>query len=179
VDSAIKDPAILELVQQYMAFDAAPTLQAIPDMPLGRYQSQLIERFGNSTIADQQQRICSDGYSKLKNYIMPVLTDILNAGADSHRLSFLFACFLKYLDGVNDDGKPMPIIEFNLSSSQLETTRSDRLALLTVSALFGEQPNARYTAFLKDVAAHLAEIESLGGYTHLKAVLQKGKRGDG
>jgi mannitol 2-dehydrogenase len=179
VDNAIKDPAILELVQQYMAFDAAPTLQAIPDMPLDRYQSQLIERFGNSTIADQQQRICSDGYSKLKNYIMPVLTDILNAGADSHRLSFLFACFLKYLDGVNDDGKPMPIIEFNLSSSQLEATRSDRLALLTVSALFGEQPNARYTAFLKDVAAHLAEIESLGGYTHLKAVLQKGKRGDG
>jgi mannitol 2-dehydrogenase len=177
VDYAIKDPAILELVQQYMAFDAAPTLQAIPDMPLDRYQSQLIERFGNSTIADQQQRICSDGYSKLKNYIMPLLTDILAAGADSHRLSFLFACFLKYLDGVNDDGKPMPIIEFNLSPSQLEATRSDRLALLTISALFGEQPNARDSVFLKDVADHLAEIETLGAYAHLKAVLQKGKRG--
>ncbi|MEX1215142.1 mannitol dehydrogenase family protein [Saccharospirillum sp.] len=172
VDEAIKDPAILQLVRDYMALDAAPTLTPIADMPLDDYQLQLIERFGNSTIADQQQRICSDGYSKLKNYLMPVLNDVINAGGDTRRLSLLFASFLKYLDGINDAGQPMPIIEFNLSAEQLSDSATDRLRLLKVDALFGEQPDPGYVQFLDEVAAHLAGIRTRGAYAHLLRLLQ-------
>lgn len=172
VDHAIKDPAILQLVRNYMALDAAPTLTPIADMPLDDYQDQLIERFGNSKIADQQQRICSDGYAKLKNYLMPVLNDVLGAGGDTRRLSLLFASFLKYLDGVNDAGEPMPIIEFNLSQAQLDASAANRLSLLTVDALFGEKPDARRSAFLDEVAEHLAGIRELGAYEHLRRQLQ-------
>lgn len=172
VDHAIKDPAILQLVRDYMALDAAPTLTPIADMPLDDYQDQLIERFGNSKIADQQQRICSDGYAKLKNYLMPVLNDVIGAGGDTRRLSLLFASFLKYLDGVNDAGEPMPIIEFNLSQAQLDASATNRLSLLTVDALFGEHPDARRAAFLDEVAEHLAGIRELGAYEHLRRQLQ-------
>lgn len=172
VDEAIKDPAILQLVRDYMALDAAPTLVPIADMPLDDYQKQLIERFGNSKIADQQQRICSDGYSKLKNYLMPVLTDVIEAGRDTRRLSLLFASFLNYLDGINDAGEPMPIIEFNLSQAQLEASAADRLSLLKVEALFGEHPDNRYTRFLDEVASHLAGIRAGGAYAQLKRMLQ-------
>ncbi|WP_051208107.1 mannitol dehydrogenase family protein [Saccharospirillum impatiens] len=172
VDMAIKDPAIRQLVKDYMALDAAPTLTPIQDMPLDDYQGQLIARFGNSTIADQQQRICSDGYTKLKNYLMPVLTDVIEAGGDTRRLSLLFASFLKYLDGVNDAGESMPIIEFNLSREQLHASAADRLSLLKVDALFGEHPDVRDTRFLDEVASHLAGIRARGAYAHLKLLLQ-------
>lgn len=141
-------------------------------MPLGAYQLQLIERFGNSKIADQQQRICSDGYSKLKNYLMPVLADVMAAGGDTSRLSLLFASFLKYLDGVNDAGEPMPIIEFNLSEEQREASSADRLSLLKVDALFGERPDDSRTRFLEDVASHLAGIRARGAYPYLQRMMQ-------
>ena len=172
VDNAIKDPAILKLVNDYMTLDAAPTLTPIADMPLDAYQVQLIERFGNSTIADQQQRICSDGYAKLKNYLMPVLSDVMAAGGDTSRLSLLFASFLKYLDGVNDAGEPMPIIEFNLSEAQREASSADRLSLLKVDALFGERPDDNRTRFLEDVASHLAGIRARGAYEYLQRMMQ-------
>jgi mannitol 2-dehydrogenase len=173
VNEAISDPLILQLVKEYMALDASPTLTSTADMPLDIYQVQLVERFGNSKIADQQQRICSDGYTKLKNYAMPVLTDVMNAGGDTRRLSLLFACFLKYLDGVNDAGEPMPIIEFNLSQEQLESSSLDRLQLLKVDSLFGKQPGDRHAQFLDEVSAHLSGINTLGAYAHLKRLSQR------
>lgn len=172
VDLAIKDAAILKLVRQYMELDAEPTL-AKEVMPFRAYEDTLIERFGNSQIADQQVRICSDGYAKLKNYVMPVVRDAQRHGLAMHRLAFLFATFLAYLNGQTDDGQPLRIIEFNLSDEQNQATRHDRLSLLKTDALFGQQPAGQDQAFLALVEHWYLRAVSEGGYNALQALLSE------
>ena len=167
VDAAIKDPAILTLVQDYMTLDAEPTLPAITDMPVKPYQATLIERFGNSQIGDQQVRICSDGYAKLKNYSMPVVTDLLSKQADTSRLSFMFACFLAYLNATSDDGTELTIIEFNLPDELNRATREDRLSLLKTDAFFGEHPDRAGLTFLNEVDQWYRKIVARGAYETL------------
>lgn len=172
VDLAIKDPAIARLVRQYMELDAEPTL-AQEVMPFRAYEDTLIERFGNSQIADQQQRICSDGYAKLKNYVMPVLRDAQQHGLAMHRLAFLFATFLAYLNGVADDGRPLRILEFNLTDEENRASRDDRLSLLKTDALFGRTPDDRDAAFLALVDHWYRRVLADGGYTALLALLEE------
>ncbi|WP_108126681.1 mannitol dehydrogenase family protein [Saccharospirillum mangrovi] len=172
VDLAIKDPAIAKLVRQYMERDAEPTL-AREVMPFRAYEDTLIERFGNSQIGDQQVRICSDGYAKLKNYVMPVVRDAQAQGLAVHRLAFLFATFLAYLNGVADDGRPLRIIEFNLSEADNRASRDNRLSLLKTEALFGVQPNEQDQAFLALVEHWYQRVVADGGYTALLALLDE------
>ena len=170
VDQAIKDPAIEKLVMDYMEQDAEPTLPTVADMPVKPYEAKLIERFGNSQIGDQQVRICSDGYAKLKNYIMPVVGDVIAKNADTSRLSFMFGCFLAYLNAKADDGSELNIIEFNLSDELNAATREDRIALLKTDAYFGVDPDAQGRAFLEEVAHWYQEISQKGSYEALKAL---------
>lgn len=172
VDLAIKDPAIARLVRQYMELDAEPTL-AREVMPFRAYEDTLIERFGNSLIADQQLRICSDGYAKLKNYVMPVVRDAQNHGLAMHRLAFLFATFLAYLNGVADNGEPLRILEFNLSDEDNQASRNDRLSLLKTDALFGRQPAGQDQAFLALVEHWYQRVVAEGGYNALLALLKE------
>ncbi|GGX67500.1 mannitol dehydrogenase family protein [Saccharospirillum salsuginis] len=173
VDAAIKDIAIRQLVRDYMVLDAEPTLPTIPDMPVKPYQATLIERFGNSRIGDQQIRICSDGYAKLKNYSMPVVTDLLSRQADTTRLSFMFACFLAYLNATSDDGTELEIMEFNLPDELNRATRSDRLSLLKTDAFFGEHPDPAGQAFLKEVDHWYRTIVDRGAYDTLVDCLKQ------
>jgi len=172
VDAAIKDVAIKQLVTDYMELDAEPTLPTIADMPVRPYQSTLIERFGNSRIGDQQIRICSDGYAKLLNYSMPVVTDLIARQADTSRLSFMFASFLAYLNARSDDGTELSIIEFNLSDELNQATKSDRLSLLKTDAYFGEHPDPASLTFLNDVDQWYRRILARGAYNTLVQLLK-------
>lgn len=170
VDLAIKDPGILRLVQDYMRFDAEPSLPVIADTPVREYQATLIERFGNSRIADQQMRICSDGYTKLKNYLMPLVWELLNKEGDTRRLSFLFACFLAYLDSRADDGSVLQINEFNLPEELNRATRDNRVALFATEPFFG-RTSEQGQSFLSEVHEWHQHIEGDGAYRTLERLL--------
>lgn len=172
VDQAIQDPAIRRLVTDYMVRDAEPTLPSIDAMPIKAYQATLIERFGNSRIADRMARICSDGYAKVNNYLMPVIHDLIERRADTSRLSLTCACFLAYLNGRADDGSELTVTEYTLSDEQIESTRSDRLALLKTPAFFGSIPGPAQQSFLNDVEHWYQSIIDRGAYLTLKHSLR-------
>lgn len=167
VNEAIQDPLILQLVTDYMTLDAEPTLPRIDSLPVKEYEATLIKRFSNSQISDQQVRICSDGYAKLPNYIMPIVFDRLSTKSDTRRLSFLFACFLTYLKGKADDGSALEVIEFNLPEEFSKPTATNRIDLFKTDAYFGRQPTHAQLDFLNAVEQWCQLIDESGAYDTL------------
>ncbi|MGB1026660.1 MAG: mannitol dehydrogenase family protein, partial [Rhodospirillaceae bacterium] len=80
-DQAIKDPSLRAV---FDAYQEQEVLLGLSDIALPfdaqAYLQQIAARFSNSAIADQLERICMDGYSKMQLYIRPTLEACLRQG---------------------------------------------------------------------------------------------------
>ena len=76
-DQAIRDPMLRVFFDNFETKEVLPGL----DMPLpfnkSDYLLDVVDRFSNRAIADQLERICMDGYSKIPIYIRPTLESCL------------------------------------------------------------------------------------------------------
>ncbi|WAC72723.1 mannitol dehydrogenase family protein [Roseateles sp. SL47] len=90
------DPAILRLAYNYATDDAIPVLQPSP-IDLAAYRDVVLERFGNPAIADTNQRVAMDGFSKIPGFIAPTLRERLARGQGIQSVAVLPALFLAYL----------------------------------------------------------------------------------
>jgi D-arabinitol 4-dehydrogenase len=57
----------------------------------------VLERFGNASIRDTNQRVAIDGFSKIPGFIAPTLREGLSRGAPIDSVAMLPALFLAYL----------------------------------------------------------------------------------
>ncbi|MDF5938955.1 hypothetical protein P4234_16195 [Pseudomonas aeruginosa] len=65
----------------------APLLAPVPGIDLERYKDSLVERFANRAIADQLERVCSDGSSKFPKFIVPTANRLIAAGRPLERVA--------------------------------------------------------------------------------------------
>lgn len=72
-DEAMFDPKLREHFDNFEKQEVLPGLQI--ELPFDKedYLKKITDRFCNSAIADQLERICMDGYSKIQLYIKPTL----------------------------------------------------------------------------------------------------------
>ncbi|MBV8619994.1 MAG: mannitol dehydrogenase family protein [Curvibacter sp.] len=93
-------PAIRRMAHDYVSDDVIPVLDR-PGHPcpidLPRYRDVVLERFGNPAIADTNQRVAMDGFSKIPGFIAPTVRERLAAGAGIASVALLPALFLAYL----------------------------------------------------------------------------------
>jgi mannitol 2-dehydrogenase len=114
VDVAVKDPLFNRYLSDFLDHDAGVWLSSLPGMDLGPYKKKLLERFSNASIADQLDRLCLDGGSKIPGFLGPTLTACLEHGRDARRLAFLLAAFDRYVRvGKDDNGEAYPLREPN------------------------------------------------------------------
>lgn len=90
------DPAIRQLAHDYVTHDAIPVLQPSP-IDLAAYRDVVLERFGNPAIADTNQRVAMDGFSKIPGFIAPTVRERLARGQTIASVAVLPALFLAYL----------------------------------------------------------------------------------
>ena len=94
------DPAIWQMAFDYVTDDAIPVLHS-PDRPcpidLERYRDVVLDRFGNPAIADTNQRVAMDAFSKIPGMIAPTIRDQLARGGSFDSVAMLPALFLAYL----------------------------------------------------------------------------------
>ena len=90
------DPAIRQMAFDYVTDDAIPVLQPSP-IDLAAYRDVVLERFGNPAIADTNQRVAMDGFSKIPGFITPTLRERLARGESVASVAVLPALFLAYL----------------------------------------------------------------------------------
>lgn len=72
-DQAFNDPRLREIFDAFETDEVLPGLEIEVPFDKHAYLDEIAARFSNSAIADQLERICMDGYSKMPIYIRPTL----------------------------------------------------------------------------------------------------------
>jgi len=100
IHEGTQDAAIRQLAFDYVTNDTIPVLDT-PAKPspidLAKYRDVVLDRFANPAIADTNQRVAMDGFSKIPGFIAPTLRERLAAGASIASVAMLPALFLAYL----------------------------------------------------------------------------------
>jgi mannitol 2-dehydrogenase len=132
-------------------------------MDLGPYKKKLLDRFSNESIADQLDRLCLDGGSKIPGFLGPTLRACLEAGKDARRLAFLLAAFDRYVRiGKDDNGETYPLREPNamrLVQPLIDSGSKD--ALIESVDLVGPLP-AKDARFRKQYDIYVEALEKQG-----------------
>ena len=90
------DPQIRQMAYDYVTDDAIPVLLPCP-INLEQYRDVVLDRFGNPAIADTNQRVAMDAFSKIPGMIAPTIRDKLARGVSFDSVAMLPALFLAYL----------------------------------------------------------------------------------
>ncbi|MBL8352823.1 MAG: mannitol dehydrogenase family protein [Burkholderiaceae bacterium] len=100
IHEGTQDPAIRQLAYDYVTDDTIPVLDT-PDKPspidLAAYRDVVLDRFGNPAIADTNQRVAMDGFSKIPGFIAPTIRERLARGEGIASVAMLPALFLAFL----------------------------------------------------------------------------------
>lgn len=104
VHETMNDPLFVRYIRAYMDLDVTPQLAPVPGIDLGDYKNTLVERFSNQAIADQLERVCSDGSSKFPKFTVPTINRLIADGGETRRAALVVAAWAVYLKGVDENG---------------------------------------------------------------------------
>ncbi|OYU85855.1 MAG: D-arabinitol 4-dehydrogenase, partial [Burkholderiales bacterium PBB5] len=100
IHEGTQDPGIRRFAYDYVTDDVIPVLDT-PGKPspinLAQYRDVVLDRFGNPAIADTNQRVAMDGFSKIPGFIAPTIRERLASGESISSVTMLPALFLAYL----------------------------------------------------------------------------------
>ncbi|KAJ6104950.1 hypothetical protein N7486_003639 [Penicillium sp. IBT 16267x] len=140
VHEVMENPLFRRFVWQMMQDEVKPHLPEIPGVKIDEYCNTLMERFSNPTIMDQLPRVCLNASGKIPQFIMPSIAEAIWDNGPFRRLCFVAAAWFRYLNGIDDSGKP-----FEIEDPMRETLQAKARAggtnpaeLLSVKNLFGD-----------------------------------------
>lgn len=161
VHETMNDPLFVRYIRAYMDLDVTPQLAPVPGIDLTRYKDTLMERFANQAIADQLERVCSDGSSKLPKFIIPTLNRLIADGQDTERAALVVAAWALYLKGVDENGDTYGIRDPRAEFCQALVADDALIAqrLLAVEEIFGPAipQSAEFVAAFKQCYKRLRE----------------------
>ncbi len=162
VHETMNDPLFVRYIRTYMDRDVTPQLASVPGIDLEGYKDTLIERFSNQAIADQLERVCSDGSSKFPKFTVPTINKLIEAGASLDRAALVVAAWALYLKGVDEQGThysiPDPRAEFCQALVADDVMLTQRL--LGVEEIFGTRipQSAAFIAAFENQLKHLRQL---------------------
>jgi mannitol 2-dehydrogenase len=158
VDVSLGDSLFHSYLENFLNEDSGPFLSDIPGMELSSYKKILIQRFGNQAIGDQLARLCLDGGSKIPGFLLPTLKANLEKYGRCPRMSYLLACYNRYIHNLKDDnGEEFELREPNaMSILQPIIDSKDPMTLIQCNDLLGD--SAQYPEFVKEYLTLHEEI---------------------
>ena len=96
IHEGTQDPAIRRMAYDYVTNDVIPVLTPSP-LDLADYRDVVLQRFANPAIADTNQRVAMDGFSKIPGFIAPTIRERLARNESIASVAMLPALFLAYL----------------------------------------------------------------------------------
>ena len=109
IRDALALPAMRPFIDKLMYDDIAPTLTAPPGVSLSAYGESVLERFANPAIGHRTLQVAMDGSQKLPQRIFAAVAERRAAGAEPRYLAVSLAAWIRFLSGVADDGRPLPL----------------------------------------------------------------------
>jgi mannitol 2-dehydrogenase len=174
VHETMADPLFVEYIRRYMDDDVTPQLAPVPGIDLTQYKQTLIDRFSNCAIADQLERVCSDGSSKFPKFTVPTINRLIDDGAELDRAALVVAAWALYLRGVDENGTSYRIPDPRAGFCQALVEEEDGLAdrLLGREEIFGTQI-PRSPAFREAFERNLLRLRTLGVSATLDLLLTR------
>lgn len=105
-DEVMRDPVFSRYVLQLMRAEVAPLLPRVAGIDLASYTSTLIERLSNPKIADELERLCRGGSSKVPTHVLPSIECARDRGSEHRLLTMAVAGWFRYLRGSDERGRP-------------------------------------------------------------------------
>ena len=137
VHEVMADPLFRSAIANLME-EVTSTLHPVPGMDLTEYKQTLIERFSNPKIQDQLPRLCLNGSAKIPKFVLGSVRDRLQQGRSVQYLGLVIAAWFRYLSGVTDQGRTIPIDDPIADILTQRSGSSDPSALLSLTEIFGE-----------------------------------------
>ena len=170
VHEATTDPVIHAYLRRFLDQDVIPLLAAPAGVSLEGYRDSVLSRFANPAVADQLERIASDGASKIPVFLGDTLHACLERGRDSRRLAFLLAAYGRYLAGRDDRGATFTPLEPRLDAEdRARATGPDPTAVLEIANFrgLGLVGGEEFAAAVARANALIAERGALGALREL------------
>jgi mannitol 2-dehydrogenase len=147
-----------------------PTLQPVSGIDLDDYKKTLIERFSNPKIRDQLPRLCLNGSAKIPKFVLGSLRDKLQLGGAINYLSLTVAAWCRYLNGYDDQNRPIPIDDplADILTQQVRLGKTDPRPLLSMFEIFGDLVQS--PRFVETVAYKLSSLDEFGAKGTLTAL---------
>ncbi|MGF6330484.1 mannitol 2-dehydrogenase [Pseudomonas sp. BS3782 TE3695] len=139
VHETMNDPLFVCYMRAYMDLDVTPQLASVPGIDLTEYKNTLVARFSNQAIADQLERVCSDGSSKFPKFTVPTINCLIADGQETKRAALVVAAWALYLKGVDENGQTYAIPDPRAAFCQALVTDDALITqrLLEVEEIFG------------------------------------------
>ena len=174
VVDAVGDAPFAVYLQRLWNEEIIPTLAKPPGMALGAYAEQLLERFANPAIRHRTWQIAMDGSQKLPQRLLGTVRDNLRSGRSVRFLATAVAAWLRYVEGVDEQGAPIDVRDplLQLIRERMNAVGSANIeAALSIDTIFGG--DLRQSAVFTDAvkSAH-ASIVTKGVRQTLRSLLQ-------
>ncbi|MFJ9992281.1 mannitol dehydrogenase family protein [Pseudomonas putida] len=172
VHETLADDLLRRYMRTFMDQDVTPQLAPVPGIDLTHYKDSLTERFSNRAIADQLERVCSDGSSKFPKFIVPTANRLIADGKPLERVALVVAAWALYLGGKDEKGNLYNIPDPRAAQCQARVVQREGLAarVLGDEAIFGTAiPNSR--AFVDAFERQYDSLREVGVSETLRRVL--------
>jgi len=113
VDEGINHPLIKTFIRDRYMEEVTPTLEPVPGIDLKAYKDTLVSRFSNKNIGDTILRLNAEGTSKIPNFMLKPLAEAVRRGLVCDTIIFALAAWARFLEGKDEQGKPIPIEDIN------------------------------------------------------------------
>ncbi|WP_417663275.1 mannitol dehydrogenase family protein [Pseudomonas sp.] len=172
VHQTMNDELMLSYIRRFMDVDVTPQLAPVPGIDLRVYKDTLIERFSNQAIADQLERVCSDGSSKFAKFIVPTLNQLIAEDQPLDSAALVVAAWALYLKEVDEQGEHYTIIDPRADYCRTLVSDDAQLTerVLGTESIFGPKLAAS-PAFVQAFERNLHRLRTLGVTGTLQALL--------
>lgn len=109
ISETVNDPVFRAFAREVWEQEIIPTLTPPEGVDLHGYAGDLLDRYSNSAIRHRNWQIAMDGSQKLPQRILGTIGDNLNAGRYCDGLMLAVAAWMRYVGGVDENGKPIEV----------------------------------------------------------------------
>jgi mannitol 2-dehydrogenase len=161
-DEVMADAKLRTFIARLMDDEVTPLLPRVPGIDLAEYKRTLIERFGNPKIKDTLARLATDGSDRMPKFVLPSVSDALQAGRPHRMLTLVVAAFIRYLRGVDEQGQSITLNDARAEELRplAHASATDARAILGVRRVFGDLGDNQ--AWVAELAAAIADLDQRG-----------------
>lgn len=157
-DEAFADLNLREFFDNYEHKEVLPGLNM--ELPLDKteYLAKIAERFSNGAIADQLERICMDGFSKMPVFIRPTLESCLRQGITPKHGYDCVASWYVFARRIASGNMPIPYHETYWNLLEPLLTPGNETEFAHSKRLWADLP-AQYPEFADGLTNAITEME--------------------